>query len=406
MATVERADQEPTPADPTYEEFVARAVALKPLLREHAAAADSARRIPDEVMDALIQAGVFRLMTPKRYGGYQRDLRTVMKVSEVLGEADASVSWLVAMGSLTNSFACLPSTQAGEEVFGSDPDARVVGALTPRTVSSRRVVGGWRVSGSWANASGAWHATWVYLGVPLTDETGQVVDHALVLAPASELLLRDTWLMAGMRATGSNTFVAEDVFVPEHRVLSLATAFAGTDFSSRDPNNELYHAALGALAAPPLVAPVLGMGHAALAWVTEKARDKPLTHTIYSTQAGSVGVQLQVAEAALKIETASLHAYRAVDDLDRSALRGEQLDYFTRSRMRAQCGYAVQQVLEAINILLNVHGAAGFAEESPLQRYWRDANTAARHVALNLAVGYETYGKSLLGVQERITELV
>jgi alkylation response protein AidB-like acyl-CoA dehydrogenase len=119
-----------------------------------------------------------------------------------------------------------------------------------------------------------------------------------------------------------------------------------------------------------------------------------------------VGVQTDIARAALILETARLHAAGAADELDTAASRGEQIDYAARGRLRAQYGYAAQQVLEAIHILLNVHGAGSFAEASPMQQYWRDANTAARHAGLNATVGYETYGKSLLGVEERIGGLV
>jgi len=74
--------------------------------------------------------------------------------------------------------------------------------------------------------------------------------------------------------------------------------------------------------------------------------------------------------------------------------------------VRADTGYAVQQVVEALTILMNAHGAGGFAEVSPLQRIWRDANVAARHAVVSPTVSYEVYGKALLGVEEKITPLV
>ncbi|MEV5388333.1 acyl-CoA dehydrogenase family protein, partial [Streptomyces sp. NPDC052721] len=120
----------------------------------------------------------------------------------------------------------------------------------------------------------------------------------------------------------------------------------------------------------------------------------------------SVGVQIQLAEAALKLETARLHTYRAVDEVDRAASSGSPLDYTARTHIRAQAGFAAQHVLEAVGTVLNVHGAASFAEASPLQRVWRDANVAARHVGLVPAVGLEVYGKALLGIGERVSLMV
>jgi alkylation response protein AidB-like acyl-CoA dehydrogenase len=115
---------------------------------------------------------------------------------------------------------------------------------------------------------------------------------------------------------------------------------------------------------------------------------------------------MQIAEAALKLKTAELHAYSLAEAWDGSAVRGKTLDYDARTEALARCGHAAQQVLEAVDILLDVHGASSFMNANPIQRYWRDANTAARHAGLNAAVGYEVFGKALLGVEERISHVL
>jgi alkylation response protein AidB-like acyl-CoA dehydrogenase len=116
-------------------------------------------------------------------------------------------------------------------------------------------------------------------------------------------------------------------------------------------------------------------------------------------------VQIQLGEAALKLHTARLHIYEIVDRLDAIATVGD-VDFDTRSRMKAQAAYAGQKVLEAINDLVNIHGAGSFAESRRMQQIWRDTNTAARHAGLDAAVGYEVYGKALLNVEERITAVI
>jgi 3-hydroxy-9,10-secoandrosta-1,3,5(10)-triene-9,17-dione monooxygenase len=155
-----------------------------------------------------------------------------------------------------------------------------------------------------------------------------------------------------------------------------------------------------------LLGTLLGLGRAALVLAIDQAPLKSMHHTFFARQRDSVGVQLQVAEAALKLQTAQLHAYRVADVLDSTAANGPDLEYRGRAQARAQFGYVAQQVLEAIHILVNVHGAAAFAETSLMQQYWRDANTAARHAGLNAYVGYEVFGKALLGVPERISPMV
>jgi 3-hydroxy-9,10-secoandrosta-1,3,5(10)-triene-9,17-dione monooxygenase len=149
----------------------------------------------------------------------------------------------------------------------------------------------------------------------------------------------------------------------------------------------------------------LGAGRAALELVVEKAPRKGMHHTFLAKQSDSVGVQIQLAEAALKLRTARLHAYDVADHLDAVAAGGG-IDFETRARIRGQAGYAAQQVLDAINVLVNIHGAGSFAESNRMQQIWRDANTAARHAGLNAVVGFEVYGKVLLDVEERITAMV
>lgn len=395
--------QEPTRNDgPSREELVARAVALQPLLREHAAKNEARRRLTDEVSTALIEAGLFRLLTPKRLGGYEAGLRTVLEVTEALGEADGSTSWLISVGSVAGWVTGLASAQAQDDVFGADPDARIAGGSAP--APARRVEGGLRVSGRWAYSSGSHNATWASLGALIVDEDGGVVDAVLCIAPASEVTLEDTWHTVGMRGTGSNTWVAEDVFVPDHRVISMGAMAEGV---MPVPTGEaMYRLPFVPLATVPLVGPLLGMGRAALDLVVETAPTRGMHHTFFTKQSDSVGVQIQIAEAALKLKTARLHAYAIADGLDAASARGEQSDYSARAEIRAQLGYAAQQVLEAITILVNVHGAGSFAEASRMQHYWRDANTAARHAGLNAAIGYEVLGKALLGVEERISPVI
>ncbi|MGI5253932.1 acyl-CoA dehydrogenase family protein [Actinacidiphila glaucinigra] len=392
----------PVQAGPTSES-VAAAAALQPLLRKHAARGDRDRVVPPEIVHALSDAGVFRLLTPKRYGGQEADLRTLTDVSEALGEADGSAAWVGMIISVTNWLACLFPDQAQEEVFGADPDARVTGVAAPTGIGER-VAGGWRVSGRWSYNSGAPYATWAAVGALLQDEDGAVADQALVLIPASELVIEDTWHTAGMRGTASNTLVARDVFVPAHRILSVTEAAEGV-YPRSPREEELYGASFGPMLLLCLLGPLLGLGKAALDVVVRAAVSKPLSFTVHNRQADSVGIQTQVAEAALKIETARLLTHRATSQVDQAAAAGP-LEYAARAHIRAEAGYAARQILEAIGILLDAHGASAFAEANTLQRIWRDANTAARHAGLIPAVGLEVYGKTLLNVNERVSLMV
>ncbi|MFF7632991.1 acyl-CoA dehydrogenase family protein [Kitasatospora sp. NPDC008050] len=386
------------------DELVARAVALQPLLREHAARTETDRRVPEEVVEAIARAGLFRLGTPRRYGGHEAGMRTLLEVSAALAEGDGSISWVVSLVNACNWVAGLFPVRAQDDVFGADPDARVTGVLAP-TATALAVDGGWRVSGRWYYNSGSWQSTWAVLGVPLADAAGDVVDHAVVLIPREDLKVEDTWFVAGMKGTASNCLVASEAFVPAHRVLSVPAAIAG-EFATEYKDEPFYRSGFVPVLALTLVGPQLGLGRAALDHVVANAARKPVANTVHGTQAESVALQMKLAEAALKIETARLHAERTADAIDRAAALGRYPDLADRAHFRAATAWAVQNTLEAIGVLLDIHGAGAFAEANPLQRIWRDANTAGRHALAAPAVGYEVYGKALLGIDDTITPLI
>jgi 3-hydroxy-9,10-secoandrosta-1,3,5(10)-triene-9,17-dione monooxygenase len=384
----------------TSEELVARAVALQPLLRQYAGYGDVHRRQPDEVVEALTEAGLFGLLVPSRFGGHQASLRTLLEVTEALAEVDGSTAWVVSLGAVAGWLVGLASERAQDDVFGEDPDARIAGSINP--TPAHRVDGGLRVTGRWPYASGAPHATWAAVGAVPDDEGSP--DVLLCLIPMAQLTVEDTWRTVGMRGTGSHHLAAEDVFVPAHRTIRLSDIAEGTSADGTGEVDDRPHT--GSVLSLSILCPLLGLGRAALALATEKADAKPLHHTVYDRQADSVGVQIQLARATLALQTARLHALQVVDELDAAAALRSRPDYAARARIRAQCGYAMTQALEAVNVAADLYGAGSFAEASPMQQVWRDANVIARHAGQNAHVGYEVLGKALLRLPERISPTV
>ncbi|OPX09139.1 oxidoreductase [Gordonia sp. i37] len=389
---------------PSATELVARARELRPLLSANAAQGEKDRRVVEESITALTDAGLFKISVPRRYGGYETSMRTMLDVSAAVAEADGGTAWVLTLTNVCNWLIGLMSERAQDDVFGADPDAKVSGVLAP-TAETRKVEGGYRVSGKWYYNSGSYHCTWAVMGIPITDADGNVVDQGCALIPRSDMGFEDTWFVAGMRSSGSNCLIADDVFVPDHRVLSVPPAIGG-QYATPFTDEVLYRSALIPVLALVLVGPQLGMGRAALDFVIEKAPKKPISYTFFTSQKESTAFQLQIAEAARLIDTAHLHAYRAAADIDEAAARGDYPDYLTRARVRSDTGYVAECITRAIDILLSAHGAGSFAEMSPLQRIWRDSATAARHAIVSPAVSYEIYGKALLGVDEPITPMV
>lgn len=390
---------------PDAAELVARAKELHPLLAKNATDGERDRRVAEESIEALTQAGLFRLTVPKRYGGYQTSIRTFLDVSAAVAEADGGTAWIVTVINVCNWMTSLFCARAQDEVFGVNPNAKVSGVLAPSS-ESRKTDGGWTVSGKWFYNSGSWHSDWSVLGIPITDEDGEVVDQGLALIPRSELQLEDMWFVAGMKSTGSNAVIAEDVMVPEHRILRVPNAIRGEYPSEHTADEALYRSAFIPVLALVLAGPQLGMGRAALQHAISKAAKKPISYTFYEAQQDSVAFQLQIAEAARLVDTAQLHAYRAASDIDEAAARGEYPDFLTRARVRSDTGYVAESISRAIEVLLFAHGAGSFADVNPLQRIWRDSATAARHAVVSPMVSYELYGKALLGVEDTITPLI
>jgi alkylation response protein AidB-like acyl-CoA dehydrogenase len=386
-------------------ELLVRVKELHLLLANNAAAGERDRCVAEESIDALTRAGVFKLTVPKRYGGYQTWMRTMLDVSAAIAAADGGTAWIVALINVYNWLTGLFSEKAQDEVFGADPRARVSGVLAP-TSQCRRTKGGWRVTGKWYDNAGSLHSTWSVLGVPITNVGGEVVDQGLALIPSTDLEVEDTWFVAGMKSTGSNAVTADDIFVPEHRILRVLDAIGGEYSSEYTGTESLYRSAFIPVLALSLIGPQLGMGAAALDHVISEAAEKPISYTYYEAQRDSVAFQLQIAEAARLIDTAHLHAYRAANDIDEAAARGVYPDFLTRARIRSDTGHVAESITRAIDILLSAHGSGSFAEANPLQRIWRDSSTAARHAVSTPMVGYEVYGKALLSVEDSITPFV
>jgi alkylation response protein AidB-like acyl-CoA dehydrogenase len=392
-------------ATPTVAELVARARELAPLLRKNAPAGEANRRVEEETIQAVRKAGLMRVFTPKRYGGWEMNVRGILDVSAAIAEADGGSAWVVNLNNVCCWLTSLYPVKAQDEVFGADPDACVSGVLNP-TAEATKVDGGFRVTGTWHYNSGGWHAQWAVLGMPIVNAAGKSIDQGLALFPMSDLERVDTWFVAGMKSSGSICLKAKDVFVPEHRILSVPRAIEGHYPTETRDQEALYRSAFVPLLAIILVGPILGLGRAALEFVRQKAGSRTIAYTFFEKQNASVAFQLQLAEAALMVDTAHFHAYRAADDIDEAAARGVYPEMLVRTRVRADTGYVVEKITQAIDKLMFAHGSAGFAEASPLQRIWRDAAVASRHAVVLPPIGYEVYGKALLGVENTVTPLV
>ena len=384
---------------PNHDELVSRATALRADLLADADACDRERRLTDRAIKEITDAGLIRLMTPKRFGGFQTDMRSFLDVTSELARGCCSSAWVTGVLNAGNFVASLFPTPAQEELWGDNPDARTALVLGAPRAAVEHVDGGIRVSGEWPYASGSLHAEWVSVLIPSgTRSPGR--DVHLVLIPVDEVVIEDTWQFAGMRGTGSNTIVAQSAFVPHHRAIPFMPLLSGGADALVDATH-LYRNSLMGLFSVGLLGSLIGGAETAFQYVLERGPSRPVAATTYANQTESPSFQLDLAHAATLIDTAKLLAHRITDTVDTCAQTNQFPDLVTRTRNRMDSTQVAQQCRETVDLLMTAYGSSAFAESNPLQRIWRDINVGSRHAAFGMGIPQQLHGRALIGRDPR-----
>lgn len=381
---------------------VATASELRLVLGEQAADVERLRRLPETHIELLAERGLLTLTLPRRFGGTECDLRTVIKTCAALGEGCGSTAWVATNFNLCSWLGALFGDRAQQDVWGGDPNARLAGSLSSEA-RARRVEGGVVLDGRWGFVSGCQHAQWAVLAAAAYST--EHPDDIMALVPIADLQIDETWFTAGLEGTGSNTLVANGVFVPGHRTQSLAAVIEGVT-ATEHSDEVLYRSALVPTLCAMLLGPLIGEARAGLRLVIEHADRGRVPMTNYRHPAESSTFRIQVARAACRIDTATLHIGRATDVLMRFAAEGAFPDRLDRARTRADTAVAGNALCDAVNELMSAEGAMGFASANALQRIWRDINFAARGRFTNPSVSEESYGTALLGLESTVTTLI
>ena len=234
------------------------AAGLIPFLRERAAASEVARHMPPAVLAELHRTGLIRYLQPKSWGGMELDFVASVDIPEMLGRGDCSTAWNVANLATHHRTLALFNEQAQKEVWGENPDALIAAGIAYPQGRARRVDGGLMLSGTWNFCSAVAGSEWNILACTARD--GDPTVHwcyCLLRRPEYEIV--DDWLTMGMRGTGSCTVKVEDLFVPEYRTQSMATALPGHEFPGVRLNpNPMYRVPISALGAHALAACIVG----------------------------------------------------------------------------------------------------------------------------------------------------
>ncbi|MEV6637862.1 acyl-CoA dehydrogenase family protein [Actinoplanes sp. NPDC051470] len=333
---------------------------------------------PDSVA-AVRAAGLFALTVPSAAGGSEADLVTQVEVLAELGRGCPSTAWVVGLNAANKGVARLMLPDAAQNAVLADPDAVFCATqVASRGSSGVRVPGGLRVSGRWAMASGSELASLAMITVPLPDAATPVP--AMTLVPLSDLSVDRTWRAAGLGGTSSHTLVAEEVFVPDGFV-TFPDAFRPI------PPESMFAGGLTALA------PMIGATRGALDLVADAiAGGRAPYMTTYARVADSPLGRYWFTEARQRTDTAMRRTVRVAEVVD-GLPPGSELPVTERVELRVELSTAARECREAMELLLDLHGASGFVEDNPLQRFWRDVAVGTRHPFFTPYILAEDYGR-------------
>ncbi|MEJ3748509.1 acyl-CoA dehydrogenase family protein [Actinomycetes bacterium KLBMP 9797] len=381
---------------PTEAELVDRASALGPILRKHVAWGEEHRRVHDESIAALTEGGLFRLRVPARYGGFESDAATMVDVAAALGAADTSAAWTVSVAWITTWMAALFPDEVQDEVF-STPDLRMCGTLSPSAFATP-ADGGVRVKGEWSFVSGALHSQWQVVVAMAPGPDGDP-SPIMALAPISDLQVVDDWHTAGLRASGSVTTVADDVFIPAARVLPLGAVLREQYASRQNADAPIYRGPLLPTAAASSVGTTVGVARAALEAFLQRLPQRRITYTAYAAQRDAPLTHRQVADATLRADAAEFHARRLANQLDAKNNAGEAWSVEERARARVDMGRACQLAQECVDILRRASGGSSIYTGVPIQRMERDIGAINLHALMHPDTNLELYGRVLCGLE-------
>jgi alkylation response protein AidB-like acyl-CoA dehydrogenase len=372
---------------------LAAAHALAPRLRAAAEEIDRERRLPDDILDAMHAAGLFRMALPHDVGGLQLDPLTRLRLVEAVSAANGSAGWLLAVLGIQGYWAAgWLAKEVALELFASDPRAllALVGVPSGR---AQRVPGGYRVSGRWRFASGCAHATWFASGCKIYDgDTPALAEQggpltANFVTPASAVTVLDTWKSLGLRGTSSHDYTMTDVFVPD-----------GWCYTVRGR--------LSRLSEPFFADPVLGGSLTTVSLGIAQEAVAALSTLVQEKQAGAANrairddaqVQVELGRAQALVEAATHFSHALVAELWTHVQGGAGLNGELRARYELAQAFEVDAAVQAVDIAQRVAGSSAVYQSHVLERCFRDVHTSATHARHRPAAGYRRGGRLLLGM--------
>lgn len=373
------------------DEFVAQ-------LADRAEEAERLRRLPAATVSDFKQTDLFRLLLPARYGGIQASFPELLQPVRRMAHGCASSAWTLGFYALHNWMLSLFDPRLQEEVFASGP----VLAPAPLAPTGRGVPAdaGVRVTGRWSWATGAMDADWMIVGALI--ERPDRIDPALVVVPADQVEVVDTWHTAGMRGTGSHDLVINDAFVPEHRLVAVADIYGGTAPGAREHGVPTYRWPMVPALALTAAMPVLGTAERVTELFAERLSGRVLAYSAVA-QKDQPAAQIRLGDARVRLSSLGALIAKTADDIETIVVSGERVSRSVRADARLAAARAVHESRAIIADLMEASGASVHFLSSPMQRAKRDVDIAAGHVVFDYDTSRELAGA--LGIGAKISPI-
>lgn len=384
---------------PSLDALAERAADLRPTLTARARETETNRRVSSETIELLAANDLLAMCKPARFGGYEYGPSAMVRIGYELGQACGSTAWCATLANSNAWFGSYWPLQAQQEMWGGEqPDALLAAPLAP-TGKCEPVDGGYRVWGRWPFASNCENSDWTIISAMVPESSDGPSGPGWFLTPMSTVQVdQDTWRMAGMQGTGSKTLYADEpVFIPTHRLVRLRDVLGLTTPGTQIEGNTLARFGWSTFGAAALVGPLLGMARGALDWFVENMRSK-VRPGATSGAADNPFVQYRAGRASVALDATLCLLLRDLEDAEAVVFAGNELDDRQRIRVRRNFGYATQQAVEIVNSLYGAAGASAGELDRPIQRFWRDVNSAAGHVSLDETAIMSMAGQSMFGL--------
>ncbi|OWJ56318.1 MULTISPECIES: acyl-CoA dehydrogenase family protein [Paraburkholderia] len=359
---------------PSEFELLQRTKDLVPMLRKQAASVEESGTVPAQTIKAFRDAGLLRILQPKRWGGYGMSPLVFYKVLMEIGRGCPSSAWNLFVLGLHPWFFGLLDPKAGDEVWANDQNALVASSLAPFG-QAKKVDGGWTLSGTWKFSSGCDHASGgTLLGARQMDDSGRMLDHLVfhVLPPDYEIV--DDWHVVGLAGTGSKSIKVTEAFVPDYRVCSLIDYRGSDDPAYRYPLYQIFQGAVSAV--------IVGMAFGMIDIFIEQMTPR---RNVFSegSAAANPYVMERLGNAVLLVRSARARILQVMEESSFHVENGDLVPLEDRVKHLLELTRCGRDCLDATLMLWKKLGGRAIWLDNPAQLWMRAMLVAANHISQN-----------------------